>query len=98
MDMRNQHNRSQEQEHKPALEARKARGNSECVGRYLTKTGKVGVEIFRSASGFYRYIGAWGAGSGLTAASMLSSLSFMLSKRRGVVILVAFPGAMEATA
>lgn len=91
MNPRNQ-NHQQQQQQQPAQASSKA-GGFRIVGRYKTVSGKVGVEIrVSAASGRYAYIGAWGAGSGLSKSSMTTSLNFMLQRRRGVVAEIPFAG------
>lgn len=85
-------NQEQHQEPQPAQHPA-VRGatqdNYGIVGRYLTRGGKVGVAI-QEHNGRYRYIGLWGAGSGLTAEDMRASLATMLRGRRGVVAEIPF--------
>lgn len=86
-----QHNiPSIEQQQEPAQKSSKASG--EIVGRYLTKTGKVGVLIRACAGGRFRYIGEWGAGSGHSEDTMRGFLQGMLRGRRGVQVDVVFAG------
>jgi hypothetical protein len=84
-----QNNNSNSHEQQPAQESSEATVR----GLYMTKTGKVGVEIRESASGRFRYMGAWGAGGGLSRRDMGASLRAMLGHRRGYVVKVAFVGA-----
>lgn len=95
MSTRNQ-THPQQQQQEPAQPSSTA-GGFELVGRYLTRTGAVGVEIRKSrASGRFQYMGAWGAGSGLCQRSMRTSLEFMLGRRRGVIAEMEFQGVGSA--
>lgn len=60
------------------------------VGLYETSSGKVGMKIVRSASGNYRYTGAWGAGSGHSHETMARWVRDELAYRRGVRTVVDF--------
>ncbi len=85
-------NHEQPQQQQPASASSKASGFY-VVGRYRTASGKIGAEIRVSASsGRFAYTGAWGAGSGLSRESMVSSLRIMLRGRRGVVDEIPFGG------
>ncbi|MGV7193563.1 hypothetical protein [Xanthomonas axonopodis] len=91
MNTRNQ-TQQQQPKAKPASASSKASGFY-TVGRYRTVSGKIGAEIrVSAASGRFMYTGAWGAGSGLSRESMVSSLRIMLRGRRGVVDEIPFGG------
>lgn len=90
----NGQNQNHQHQHpqKPAPESSKA-GGWHVVGRYRTAHGTIGVEIRVDAvTGRLSYSGVWGAGSGISRASMISTLRFMLSNRRGVSDEIPFGG------
>lgn len=58
-------------------------GPSEVVARYLTKSGKVGLEVKRFSPTNYSYIGEWGAGSGFSLAEARRRVQFALDHRKG---------------
>ncbi|MCD0253134.1 hypothetical protein JWH16_04595 [Xanthomonas campestris pv. campestris] len=87
MEQRNQQP-STKQLLQPAPASSKASG--EVVGRYLTDSGSVGVEI-RTGGGGFSYAGAWGSGSGLSLGSMQAALYSML-KRYAHTVEIAFLG------
>lgn len=71
------------------------------VGEYCTRTGQVGVKIYRHEGsdrsrelyGFpatYSYNGKWGAGSGHSLGAMQKFLGTMLDRRQGVKVVVPF--------
>lgn len=62
---------------------------SEVIARYLTRTGKVGLEVVRTAAS-YRYTGAWGAGCGSNKAEIEQRVMRIISHRRGLRAVKAF--------
>lgn len=71
------------------------------VGEYCTRTGQIGVKIYRDEAsdrarelyGFpatYSYNGKWGAGSGQSLETMQKFLGTMLDRRQGVKVVVPF--------
>ena len=66
--------------------------------KYLTQSGKVGLEIreHRSAAGdtWYSYTGAWGAGSTYDVAHMRRIIGDLVRRKRGVRMVA--PGALAA--
>jgi hypothetical protein len=71
------------------------------VGEYHTRTGKVGVKIYRSEGsevsrdhyGFpatYSYNGLWGAGSGHGLAQIQKDVKYWLEHKRGIKTIVPF--------
>lgn len=69
-------------------------GHREVAGKYLTKSGKVGVIIYRSHSRHhgmvFSYTGEWGAGSGISAKDMRDQVDEWLRQKRGVQIIIPF--------
>ena len=57
---------------------------SEVIARYLTRTGKVGLEVIRAAAGSYRYTGEWGAGCGSDKAEIEARVMRIISHKRGL--------------
>ena len=62
-------------------------------GEYHTRTGKVGALIHCSMSDrgtTYSYIGAWGAGSGHSAADMRKEIAYWRANKRGMREVIPF--------
>ena len=53
------------------------------IARYLTKTGKVGVEVSRTMAGSYSYTGQWGAGCRRHYADIEAEIQSMLRRHKG---------------
>lgn len=71
----------------PAATRRHGNVQREVSGEYHTRTGKVGAVIHRTTSRdgvAYSYIGAWGAGSGLSAADMRRQVESWRANKRGM--------------
>lgn len=62
------------------------------VGRYLTRSGKIGAEIIRREIGnarVYSWTGEWGAGSG-GFQSVFDSIKSCLNRKRGYKVEIAW--------
>ena len=66
----------------------------EVCGKYLTRTGKEGATVRRSTDRdgrvTYSFIGAWGAGSGLSVTDMRREVDYWNERKRGMQIVIPF--------
>lgn len=88
------HQQQQQQDQEPALASSKAWGRGDdVVGLYLTKSGRVAVEVRAMKGGRFRYTGAWGAGGGLSLDTMQTNFRGWFRHHKGWTAVVPFAGA-----